>query len=188
MPQAKDEASGEVTEKAEDEDGANGLDPGFEEVTLEGLSGKEGKEAREKLAKLNYLLKASGIYSKIIADNVRPPRFCTSPASEADEATSDGRLRGLGSRGKKQMLKRRRKPNRLPQRLPESEPTSTLRLQRPPLVTPPEPPRMRKKTRNLPRTRGRLELPPAELRRARREAPRPTKKMKERRRRRSRIC
>ncbi|EFP90631.2 uncharacterized protein PGTG_16657 [Puccinia graminis f. sp. tritici CRL 75-36-700-3] len=45
--------------------------PPFQEITLEG---NEKPESREKLARLNYLLKASGVYSKIIADNIERER------------------------------------------------------------------------------------------------------------------
>ncbi|MBW0473952.1 hypothetical protein O181_013667 [Austropuccinia psidii MF-1] len=45
--------------------------PDLQEVALNGY---ENAETREKLSKLNYLLKASGIYSKIIADNIQRER------------------------------------------------------------------------------------------------------------------
>ncbi|KAH9470693.1 hypothetical protein MJO29_003529 [Puccinia striiformis f. sp. tritici] len=43
----------------------------IQEIVLEGT---EKPESREKLARLNYLLKASGVYSKIIADNIERER------------------------------------------------------------------------------------------------------------------
>ncbi|KNZ50768.1 hypothetical protein VP01_424g5 [Puccinia sorghi] len=42
------------------------INASFPEIFLEGT---ENHESREKLARLNYLLEASGVYSKIIADN-----------------------------------------------------------------------------------------------------------------------
>lgn len=42
----------------------------FEDVSLDNLTGTDRRETREKLSRLNFLLKASGIYSQIIAQNV----------------------------------------------------------------------------------------------------------------------
>ncbi|KAH9461764.1 hypothetical protein MJO28_003476 [Puccinia striiformis f. sp. tritici] len=49
----------------------------IQEIVLEGT---EKPESREKLARLNYLLKASGVYSKIIADNIERERVSRAAA------------------------------------------------------------------------------------------------------------
>ncbi|WAQ81717.1 hypothetical protein PtA15_2A28 [Puccinia triticina] len=56
----------------------------FQEIVLEG---NEKPESRDKLARLNYLLKASGVYSKIIADNIERERASRAAAlkKQADQ-------------------------------------------------------------------------------------------------------
>ncbi|KAG0146424.1 hypothetical protein CROQUDRAFT_44473 [Cronartium quercuum f. sp. fusiforme G11] len=47
----------------------------FDDVPLDELKGTEKRETREKLSRLNFLLKASGIYSQIIAQNIERERL-----------------------------------------------------------------------------------------------------------------
>jgi len=60
------------------------ISPSFPEIVLEGT---ENHESREKLARLNYLLQASGVYSKIIADNIERARTSRAAAlkKQADQ-------------------------------------------------------------------------------------------------------
>ncbi|PLW09074.1 hypothetical protein PCANC_23943 [Puccinia coronata f. sp. avenae] len=61
----------------------------FPEINLEGT---ENPQSREKLARLNYLLQASGVYSKIIADNIERARASRAAALKKQSQSKENDL------------------------------------------------------------------------------------------------
>ncbi|KAH9815599.1 P-loop containing nucleoside triphosphate hydrolase protein [Melampsora americana] len=70
----------------------------FQDVSLDDSKGEEKEETREKLSRLNFLLRASGIYSQIISQNIERERLSRELAIKKQSEKVNERINSTNSK------------------------------------------------------------------------------------------